>query len=86
MDQENVNDPALKYFKKCQQENSLLLPIFEKIYKKTLCLQNYNLSEAHCQGIAEACKYIDHQQMNRVLFNNCGLTGAKLATILEGLV
>ena len=38
-------DPALKYFKRCQENNTLLLPIFEKIYRKTLCLQNYVLSE-----------------------------------------
>ena len=38
MDQENGNDPVLKYFKKCQQGHELLLPVFEKIYQKTLCL------------------------------------------------
>ena len=36
-------------------------------------------------GIAEACQFIDHRKMNRVLLNNCGLTGKKFATILEGL-
>ena len=45
MDEENVDDPALKYFKRCQENNTLLLPIFEKIYRKTLCLQNYILSD-----------------------------------------
>ena len=40
-----TNDPAMKYFKKCQEEKTLLLPIFEKIYMKTLCLQDYILSD-----------------------------------------
>ena len=62
-----------------------MLPIFEKIYHKTLCLQNYVLSEGQCAGLAEACHFIDHRKMNRVLFNNCGLTGNKMAVILEGL-
>ena len=52
---------------------------------KTLCLQDYILSDGQCQGIAEACRYIDHKHMNRVLFNNCGLSGNKFSTILEGL-
>lgn len=81
----NSRDPQLKYFKKCLEQNSLLLPIFEKIYSKTLCLQNYILSDGHCQGIAEACQYIDHKRMNRVLFNNCGITGNNMAIILDGL-
>ena len=34
----------------------------------------------------EACKIIDYNQMNKVLFNNCGLNGNKFAKILEGLV
>ena len=45
MDEDNQDDPALKYFKRCQENNTLLLPIFEKIYRKTLCLQNYILSD-----------------------------------------
>lgn len=85
MDQKNEDDPALKYFKKCQENNTLLLPIFEKIYRKTLCLQNYILSDGQCEGIAQACSFINHRHMNRVLFNNCGLTGNKFATILEGI-
>ena len=86
MDEHNkTSDPAMKYFKKCLEEKTLLLPIFEKIYQKTLCLQNYILNDGQCHGIAEACHFIDHKHMNRVLFNNCGLSGNKFATILEGL-
>ena len=62
-----------------------MLPIFEKIYRKTLSLVDYNLNESKCEGIADACHFIDHKEMNRVLFDNCGLTGNKFATILEGL-
>ena len=86
MEEQNEQDPAIKYFKKCKEENSLLLPIFEKIYRKTLCLQDYILSDGQCQGIVEACNYIDYKKMNRVFFSNCGLTGNKFATILDGLV
>ena len=45
MTEGNEDDPALNYFKSCLEKNSLLLPIFEKIYSKTLCLQDYVLSE-----------------------------------------
>lgn len=50
-----------------------------------MILQNYKLSEGHIQGMAEACENLDHQKINRMLFNNCGLTGENLATILEGI-
>ena len=85
MAEDDSNDPALKYFRKCQEAHDLLLPIFEKIYRKTLCLQDYMLSDGQCQGLAEACQFIDHRRLNRALFNNCGLSGSKFATILEGL-
>ena len=47
-DVDNANDPALKYFKKCMEQHDLLLPIFEKIYRKTLCLQDYKLNDGQC--------------------------------------
>ena len=43
------------------------------------------LNEGQCLGISEACEFIDHKQMNRVLLSNCGLSGDNFATILEGL-
>ena len=78
-------DPRIKYFKKCLQEQNLVLPILDKIYKKTLCLQDYLLSDGICKGLAEACKLFDHTVVNRVLFSNCGITGDQFALILEGL-
>lgn len=48
-------DPRIKYFKQCLQEQDLVLPILDKIYKKTLCLNDYNLSDGNCRGLAAAC-------------------------------
>ena len=53
--------------------------------KKTLCLQNYLLHDGHVEGLAEACEYLDRKVINRMLFNNCGMTGDRLATILDGV-
>lgn len=78
-------DPKIKYFKKCLEEPDLVLPILDKIFKKTLCLQDYLLSDGNCRGLAAACKLVDHRIVNRVLFNNCGITGDQFAMILEGL-
>lgn len=61
------------------------LPILDKIYAKTLCLQDYHLSEGNCQGLAEACEFLDSKIVNRMLFNNCGISGDQLAIILEGI-
>ena len=84
-EKQTEEDPALRYYRRCKEKNSLLLPIFDKIFKKCLTLQDYMLNEGHCLGIAEACEFIDHQKMNRVLLSNCGLSGDNFATILEGL-
>ena len=41
-------DAVLQYYKRCDETNTLPLAIFEKIYWKTLCLQDYVLSEGQC--------------------------------------
>lgn len=71
--------------KKCSENLDRILPIFDKIVKKTLCLQNYLLNDGHCSGLAEACQHLDHRVVNRMLFNNCGITGDQMATILDGI-
>ena len=68
-------DPRIAYFKKCLQEQDLALPILDKIYKKTLCLNNYLLTDGNCKALAEAGKVLDPYVVNRFLFNNCRITG-----------
>jgi len=50
-----------------------------------LVLQNYKLSEGHCNGLAKACSLLDTSKVNRILFNNCGIDGLQFAEILKGL-
>ena len=85
-DADDEMDPRIKYMKRCLESIEINLPILEKIYRKTLCLQDYHLSEGNCQALADACAYIDCSVLNRMLFNNCGLTGDTMAIILSGLV
>ena len=59
--------------KRCLETLDLTLPILDKIYSKTLCLQDYHLSDGNCRGLAEACEFLDTTVVNRMLFNNCGL-------------
>ena len=66
------------------QNLNMTLPVLDKIYRKTLCLQDYHLSDGNCEGLAEACEFLDTSIVNRMLFNNCGLSGDQLATILQG--
>lgn len=81
---EEEMDPRVKYMKRCLESIDKNLPILDKIYRKTLCLQDYYLSEGNCRALADACEYLDHHVVNRMLFNNCGLTGDTLSIILEG--
>lgn len=71
--------------KKCIENTERILPIFDKVTRKTLCLQNYLLNEGHIRGLAEACEHLDYQKINRMLFNNVGMTGDQLAMVLEGV-
>ena len=63
----------------------MTLPILDKIWKKTLCLQNYFLSEGNIKGLAAACEVLDYRLVNRLLLNNNGITGDQFAEILEGM-
>ena len=78
-------DPHIKYMARCLDDLGLNLPILDKIYRKTLCLQDYYLSESNCHGLSDACEYLDHRVVNRMLFKNCGLTGDTLSIILDGI-
>ena len=71
--------------KKCSENLDRVLPILDKVYMKTLCLQNYLLNDGHCRGLADACEHLDHKVVNRMLFNNCGITGDLMAVIFEGI-
>lgn len=81
----NKTDPKIHYFQQCKEDLDLALPIIEKVFKKTLVLQEYTLSEGHCRGLARACQFFDHKFVNRVLFNNCGIDDSEFSSILEGL-
>ena len=76
------NNPEVNFFKACQKDYELVLPILSKIYRKTLCLQDYTLSLGQCKGLAAACEHFDHKIVNRVFFNNCGIDGDEFAAIL----
>ena len=78
-------DPKILYFLKCKEKLEVALPILDKVWRKTLCLQGYTLSKGHCEGIAVACHYFDPKIINRVLFENCGISGAEFTDILNGL-
>ncbi len=75
VDLEPEIDPRIKLMHQCEKNLNTLLPIFDKIVNKTLCLQNYQLNDGHVKGIAQACQFFDHTKINRLLFNNCGLSG-----------
>ena len=81
----NKKDPNIHYFLQCKADLDLALPILEKVFKKTLVLQEYTLSKGHCRGLARACRFFDHKFVNRVLFSNCGIDDFEFASILDGL-
>lgn len=75
--------PKTHYLKTCIAEQHLVLPLLDKIRGKTLCLQSYALSKAHCLALASACKAFDDHVVNRLLLNNCGIDDTEFAKIIE---
>ena len=80
-----LKDPKVEYFLHCKAEVDLCLPILDKVFNKTLYLCDYTLSKGHCIGLAAACVLFDNSLVNRVFFDNCGISDLELAKILEGL-
>ena len=80
-----TNDPKIHYFMQCAEDQDLVLPIIDKVCKKTLVLQEYTLRPGQCRGLAKACQYFHHTFINRVFFNNSGIDDAEFADILGGL-
>ena len=81
----NSEDPNIHYFQQCNKDLNVVLPILDKVCRKTLLLQEYTLSEGHCRGLARACQFFDHKFVNRILFDNCGISDQEFADILIGL-
>jgi hypothetical protein len=59
----------------------LALPILEKVHNKTLCLYDFNLSEVQTKALQNAASFFE-SFVNRVLFDNCGITDEQFAGIL----
>lgn len=70
---DHLGNPKIQYIKECIQENSLVLPLLDKVRGKTLYLQSYALSKGHCRALATACKIFDSNVINRLYFENCGV-------------
>ena len=86
MEKSKQIESHIKYLEACRDDLELALPILDKVYKKTICLHDYKLSEGHCRGLASACEFFDVRFVNRLLLKNCGISGNMLAIILEGLL
>ena len=77
-----MNDPRIQFYQECKEMNDVALPILDKIWKKTLCLQNYFLSDGNISGLAKACEILDYRLVNRLLLANNGINGDQLAKII----
>lgn len=64
---------------------NLPLPILDKITGKTIQLQDYTLSKGAQEGLAQAVQNLDNQMVNRILFNNNGITGEGFGNLLKGM-
>lgn len=75
--------PATHYLKAVIKNQHLVLPLLDKVRGKTLCLQSYALSKAHCLALAEATKVFDIAKINRIWLENCGVDDEEFAQIIQ---
>jgi len=78
--------PKINYLKSCIREQHIVLPLLNKVRGKTLCLQSYALSKAHCRALAHACSELNEKIINRVFFENCGIDDEEFSYILKALL
>ena len=84
--------PAIKtrtaqtnYLTSFTKDQDFALPLLNKVRGKTLCLQSYTLSQAHCKALASALAALDTSVINRLHLENCGIDDAQFASFCEAL-
>ena len=80
-----AKDPKFQWFKVCSENNETILPVLHYVYKKTLCLKSYTLSIGHAKALAKACEFFEQSNINRIIFDNCGIDDEEFAEILNGI-
>ena len=72
------------YFKQCQKEQNLALPILQKIFEKKLILKDYLIGEGVCKAIRDALEQ-DPDIMQDCVIENCGIQDHAMGILLEGM-
>lgn len=78
-------DPKYHWFRICSESYETVLPVLHYVFRKTLCLKSYTLSIGHAKALAKACELFEHQNINRVIFDNCGIDDDEFSEILSGI-
>ncbi|CDW89852.1 UNKNOWN [Stylonychia lemnae] len=81
---EHAKDSKMNFFRQCQQELVLALPILNKIRSKTLYLQGYMLNIGHCKALSVAFRFFD-SLMTRLHLENNNIKDEQFKDMLEGL-
>jgi len=77
-------NPMMNYFKNCNKEYALALPVLNKISKKVLSLQGYKLNEGIATGMKEGLA-TQKRLITTVVFDNNGMSDQAMSTVIEGL-
>ena len=75
-------NPKFNFFKICQQDSDLAIPLLAKVVNRQLSLINYKLSVGHVKAF---CKTFDFNKefVSRFLFQNCGMSDDHNAILFE---
>ena len=80
-----MKDPRLVYFLKSKEEQTSVLPLFQYIIRKVLCLHDYRISSEQATSFSKVLKYFENNGINSVIFDNCGLLDKDFQNILKGI-
>jgi len=75
---------VLQYYKNCQKEQALSLPLLSRIANKSLILQGYKLTDGICYGLGESIAS-QPKLLNTIVLDNNGLCDEDFSKIIKGM-
>lgn len=77
-------DEKLKFFRLCEKEHVMCMPLFAKVRNQSLCIKNTVLNMGVCKAMRGVLQ-LTPNLLTKIYLDSCSLGDSELALILEGL-
>ena len=82
---ETESHPKVKYLKECLKDNSLIIPIINKIIDKFLLVKDVKITTGQAKGL-QANMEMNSDLIHKLYLDDNSLDGFQLSIILDGLL